>query len=103
MMTEFRGHHPEPRRELAIPDRAFQRAEHVHATRQCSPSCSVADLLDAAAPLVVAAELRQIAKAWQPESPEHELNDREAYELDLCANVARSLRARADELDGGAS
>jgi hypothetical protein len=77
--------------DLEIPDAAYARGESplrhwpIHEVDRLDIASEV---LQAAAPLIVAAELRRLAKTWNIEIP-----------VINAIYVRRSLRQRADELD----
>jgi hypothetical protein len=88
--------------ELHIPDEARALAQRVHQTGP--DGLSAMDFLEQAAPLILAAELRRMAKVFEGNASACEyfaVNDYGHGRSNGLTVAKESLHARADELDGG--
>lgn len=85
--------------DLTIPDAAV-RATYGHPMTESLTNRSIRAVLETAGPVVVAAELRRVADtAPDPNTTVSEDEEELAYHEGL-REMARRLRARADELEG---
>lgn len=83
---------------LSIPDAAYDAAERAagrYFDVQSDARDCAADAIHAAAPLVVAAELRRLARDWRLATP--------VGDGGWLLAAANALERRADELSGGQS
>lgn len=81
--------------ELAVPRAAFDALHD-------AADAPMTEYVQRTAAPVVAAELRRLAGFHQAPRIDHEPSEGEAAYLSACDEIARALRDRADELDGGA-